>query len=268
MTSLTAFGRQTLLQAAASRHQGPPQSQQRVFHSRAQVPSSCVRQHGPVPLRSIGSRQVLFHQHAIRQTACHAWFNQQSPDQKLQEFAEPREQTIESLGLRREVRESVSSAVEDLGGKVSCEGNVLCQLQAESFCSFASQPTGTACLASSSRPLALDTTPAIKADATLGIMMLFCCSGHEPVSFGTQVTVGDVSARAGVTPAQAEEALQALAADAQGTLQARPVSHVLAVQHFYTLHMLTACTRWTCAGSRLHAQCSSYNILLQSNMRL
>lgn len=43
--------------------------------------------------------------------------------------------------------------------------------------------------------------------------------GHATLYVMVQVTVGDVSARSGVTPSEAEQALQALAADAQGTLQ-------------------------------------------------
>ena len=42
---------------------------------------------------------------------------------------------------------------------------------------------------------------------------------HAMLHVIVQVTVGDVSARSGVTPSEAEQALQALAADAQGTLQ-------------------------------------------------
>ena len=40
-------------------------------------------------------------------------------------------------------------------------------------------------------------------------------------SLGDRVTVGDVAARAGVKISEAEEALNALAADAGGTLEAR-----------------------------------------------
>jgi len=41
-------------------------------------------------------------------------------------------------------------------------------------------------------------------------------------SLGGRVTVGDVSARAGVKISEAEEALNALAADASGTLEVSP----------------------------------------------
>lgn len=53
-----------------------------------------------------------------------------------------------------------------------------------------------------------------------------------------QVTVGDVSARAGVSVFQAEQCLQALAADAQGTLQVLLCTHVAALQ--CCLHPSTA----------------------------
>lgn len=86
------------------------------------------------------------------QVKAEAWFNQQSAESKIDQTAQVTQEDdfLESLRLRPEVRDAVTIAVEDLGGKA---------------------------------------------------------------------TVGDVSARAGVTPSEAETALQALAADSQGTLQ-------------------------------------------------
>lgn len=71
---------------------------------------------------------------------------------------------------------------------------------------------------------------------------------------GGRVTVGDVSARAGVKISEAEEALNALAADASGTLEVSlPLYHAeswwLAYQDRH--HLTALCTRCKSATSSI-----------------
>lgn len=60
----------------------------------------------------------------LRHIACAAWFNQgKGPEERIAEVVQPRQgdELLESLQLKREVRDRVSDAVEDLGGKVHCK---------------------------------------------------------------------------------------------------------------------------------------------------
>lgn len=56
-----------------------------------------------------------------RQLVCGAWSNNKAPDETLAEVAMQRQsdEILESLQLRKEVRDRVTDAVEDLGGQVS-----------------------------------------------------------------------------------------------------------------------------------------------------
>lgn len=70
----------------------------------------------PFTSRTLSS-PLLSHRHKALQTA--AWFNQQSAEAKIEQTAQltQEDDILESLQLNPEVRENVSRAVEDLGGK-------------------------------------------------------------------------------------------------------------------------------------------------------
>lgn len=71
---------------------------------------------------SCTSRPLL----SARRVACAAWFQGKGAEERIAEVVQPRQgdDLLESLQLKREVRERVSDAVEDLGGKVStCLGS-------------------------------------------------------------------------------------------------------------------------------------------------
>ena len=65
---------------------------------------------------SYTSRPLL----SARRVACAAWFQGKGAEERIAEVVQPRQgdDLLESLQLKREVRERVSDAVEDLGGKV------------------------------------------------------------------------------------------------------------------------------------------------------